>query len=127
MRKLVKEIAPLLFIYDVDFRNFPEMIELGFGEHLSWKVDYVSKNSPYNVRNDRKGSHVDYNAFVLNDMKDIVKVLGDFMKPGVHEHVFYSALQFFLFYNALSLEKRKSGPVPVKVLGVVLSVRRARV
>lgn len=43
--------------------------------------------------------------FDLNDMRNLVEVLGDVIKPGTDGPVFCSVLQLALWYNALALEK----------------------
>lgn len=58
-----------------------------------------------NMRRDRNNDYADYDVLILNDMKYIIKVLGDMIKQGVHAHMFCSAPEFALWYSALALEE----------------------
>lgn len=54
MSRLVKEMAPLCSIYDVDSTNLVEEHELGLGDGLSVKLDVVLGDPLYNIRRDQK-------------------------------------------------------------------------
>lgn len=62
--------------------------------------------------------HAECDVFGLNGTKTMAKVFGDVMRPGAHQYVFCSALQFAIWYRALLWKKKKSkqasGTFPAK-------------
>lgn len=107
MDKLVVAMAPLCSIYDASFRNLLQELELGFGEDLIGKVDFVLHDSLYNSQKDRNDAHAAYYMFGLNDMKDMANVLGDVIKPGAHVHAFCSTLRFALWLNSIAVKQKE--------------------
>lgn len=105
MAMLVKEMAPLCALYDVDFRNVLEEHELVAGEKMNGKVDLVLADHPYNVRRDREERNADHYVSALEDIKDMASVLEEVMKPEGHGDWFCSVLQFAIWYRALSAKK----------------------
>lgn len=95
--KLVKAMAPLCYVYDVDFRNLVAEQEPAVREKLTGKLFFVLANLSCNIQRDKKDANADYNMFSLNDMKDMAKALREFMMPGAHGHKFCSAPQFALW------------------------------
>lgn len=73
--KLVKEMALLCSIHDLDFRSMVEKHNFGLREDLSEKVEFYLAYSPYNVRRDQYNDHAEYDVLDSDDMKDIAKVL----------------------------------------------------
>lgn len=96
MNKLIKKIAFSCYIYDACYRNVLKEPELGAGEDLKGKGNFVLAVLLHNVRNDKDNDHAQYNIFHSNDVKYMIKVLGHVMKPGAHENVFCSAFQSIL-------------------------------
>lgn len=78
------------------------------------KVDYVLANPPYNVRMHRNNDYAQYDVFASNDMKEVSKVLGSFMKPE-HIEIYFTPLHNFSPGTRLFLpKKRKSEAVRQK-------------
>lgn len=76
--------------------NLAKEHELFVRVDLKMKAGIVPAVHYYNVRRNLKGDHAVNDVFVLNDLKDMAKVLGG-MNPEAHGHVFYSTLQY-VFY-----------------------------
>lgn len=53
----------------------------------------------------KNDNHTDYHVFVLHVIKNMSKVLGSEIKPRIHAHLFYLALQLGLRYPAHALVK----------------------
>lgn len=92
MIKLVKRIALLCPIDDVNSRNLMEELELGIAEDLSGNVHFVLADPAYNERSYGKDDHAQYALLLLNNTKDIANV----MKARAHQHVLCSSLEFLL-------------------------------
>lgn len=69
---------------------------LGIGEDLSENVHFVLLDHPNKVRRNQKDDLVEYDMLCLNDMKVMVTVLGDVVKPGAHGHILCSVPKFDL-------------------------------
>lgn len=65
----------------MDIRNVAEEHEPGVQEYPREKIDFIVPNPPYNVLTDQKDEHVEYDVFRLDDMKDMAKTQGVFIKP----------------------------------------------
>lgn len=65
-----------------------EELEISHGEDPTGRVDFLEAYSPNFVRRNRNNTHAVSNLFAWNDMKDMVKVSVDVMKPVAHGHVF---------------------------------------
>lgn len=105
MSKLMTLIALLSFIYDAGFRNLAKKSDRRGGKYLGGLVDLVLVDPAYNVRRDRTDDHADCDVFRSNLVKDMVKVLGNLMKPGAHAHLFCFPLQLAFWHRILALEK----------------------
>lgn len=90
-----------LLIYDFDFENIVEKYELGAREDINEKMYFASVDTPHNVQCDRNVYSSEYDVITLEDMTDMVKMLGDVMNAVAHPHVFCSSLRVALRYNAL--------------------------
>lgn len=107
MIKLVKTMATLFSIYDIDYRNLKGEHGLVVGEDLSGKVDFVLSDIPYNVLRDPNDDHSQYDVFGSTDTKNMAKIFGDVINPGVLGHAFCSALQFALCLKPFASRKVK--------------------
>lgn len=96
MSKLMKGMAFVCSIYDMNFRNMAEEHGFDSGEALRGKVSLGFADSLYNERRDRNDEYVDYGVLGLKDIKYMARVLADIMKPGAHAHMSCSALHLFL-------------------------------
>lgn len=96
MRKLVKEMDPLCYIYYMEFKTFVKNNVLSVGEALSREVNFVLTEPGYSARSDQNDAHVEYSVFGLKDIKDIVGVLGGVLRPRLYRRLFCSDLQFSL-------------------------------
>lgn len=101
IKKLVEAMAPVCCIYDVDFRSMVEEQDLDEGEDMSGRVDFVLADYTYNIRRNRNDRNSDHDSFLLQDVMEMDKILGDFMKPRAHGHVLCSSLQSANWYKAL--------------------------
>lgn len=54
---------PICYIYDVDFKHLADDHELGTGEEINRKVDFVSLDALYNVQSDRNAYSLEYDIF----------------------------------------------------------------
>lgn len=54
----------------------------------------------YNVPGSRNKDDLGSDVFTSENMRDKEKILGNVMKPGTHENVFYSQLPVVLWYGA---------------------------
>lgn len=114
MSRLVQAMAALCFLYDVDVINLGEKHELDVGENQTGKLDFVPVDLCFNIRKDQNRAHVVYGVFDLNNFKDMVKVLGDYMKSGAPGHLFRSALRFAHWYEALASEQNEARDTAAK-------------
>lgn len=57
MSTFIKEMALLCSIFDVDFRNFAKLHELGVGKDLFGKVDFMLRDLSCNIQKDRINSN----------------------------------------------------------------------
>lgn len=115
MGNLIKAVAFLCSIYCVNFKTLVEEVTPSFEEDRSKKVYFVLADPPYIGRMDQKVDHAECDVFGLKDMEDTSKVLGDVINPERYRHVFCSDLQFYLRYNVIALEKKKSEAVPERL------------
>lgn len=76
MSNIVKEIALLCAINDVEFRNLEQERKPRVRANLSKKVDVVLINPPYNLGKDLKDDHAAYDKFTSNDVDELSKVVG---------------------------------------------------
>lgn len=70
-------------------------------------MDFVQVKSSYSVQTDRNDYRAGYEVFDSSKMKYMAKILGNVSKPAAHMHVSCSAIQFELWYRALSSEERR--------------------
>lgn len=98
-------MAPRSSIYDAYLRNMAEEHEIGTGEDVSGKVCIALAESLHKVWKDQNDDHVNYDAFESNDMKDMVNILEDVVKPEAHVRMCCSALQFSFWWSFLALQK----------------------
>lgn len=89
-------MVPYRSTYDVNSSSLAKEHESGIGEHLSGRLDFVLADPPYNVRNDRKSDHAEYDVLTLSDKRDRPTIFGDIVKPVARGHVFCSSLQVSL-------------------------------
>lgn len=94
MSKIVEEVAAVSSIYDIDCRNLAKAHEFSTEEDLSGKVNLVLDEPIYNMRRNRNDDHADYDVVGLSDMKEMIKVLRDLMKPEFPTQVFCFTLYF---------------------------------
>lgn len=114
--RLVKEMASSWSIYKMEFRTLAEKPVFIVREDMRSNVDFVLAVRPYNGRREWKNDHAEYDVVCSNDIKDRANVLESFIKAGAHEHLYRSALQFDLWYEALVSDELKSEVVLVKIL-----------
>lgn len=68
IRKLVKKMAPIYLIYNVDYRKLLQEHESGVGKDLTENVDCVLTDPTYNARAVRKNYQAEYDVFRLSDL-----------------------------------------------------------
>lgn len=60
-------------------------------------MEFVLADPSYTVRKERKDDHVDYDAFGSDNMKEMVRAMGNVMKTEAHGNVYSLALQLILW------------------------------
>lgn len=90
-------------------------------------MEFVLADPLYNVLRDRNNDHAEYDVLGASGVKDMPRNMEDLLELAAHGHVFYSALQYSLWYRAFALRKRNSETVPGNVLPKAgLKAKRAR-
>lgn len=100
------------FVNDMDTRNLAEKDELEVGEDRIKTVDFLLAGLPYNVRRYEKDDHAEYNVLGTNDIKDMVKIRENVMRPGAHGHSFAPLYNLPPDTRLLLLQKWRNEPVP---------------
>lgn len=77
------------------------------GERVSGRANIILFDYSYSVRKYRNDDHAEHAVSGSNDIKNQEKAREDFKKPKTEIHVFYSALQFDVWYKALHSKKRQ--------------------
>lgn len=84
MGKLVKAIALLCSIYNVNFGTLVEDQELVVGGNLIGTEGSVRAHSLYNVQRDQNDDDAEYDVLGSDVLKHMAKVLREVMNPGAH-------------------------------------------
>lgn len=96
MGKLFKAMALLCLKYDAESRNLVKKHELSIEEDRTVKENFVMAYPRHNVKKAWPNVHAAYDLFQLNQIKNKVKVLEDFMTKGADGHVFCPIMQVAL-------------------------------
>lgn len=107
MQKLLEKIAFIYCVLNVDLNNLAKKHDEGAEEDIMEKMSFVLEYPLYNLKRNRSADNSDYDLFASEDMTGMVKMPRDVTKPGAHDHVFCSSLQFALCYKALVSEFRE--------------------
>lgn len=81
IKNMLEATAFVRYIYNTDFRNLVERPELGAGESINGKVDFVFVDQPYDVQRDPSADSLGYGLFSSEYMTGIAKMLDDLIKP----------------------------------------------
>lgn len=95
-------MAPLCFVYDVDFINLAEDRELRVEDYLSKNPHCVLADHTYNVQGNQNDDRAKDDAAHLDDLKNMASARGGVIKPEVHGLVFCSVLKFSICYKAFA-------------------------
>lgn len=101
MKKLLKAIALIFGIYEVNSRNVVMKDELSAGGNINENVEFRTLDFSRNVRRNWNANSSELNVFTAENMKDMPEMLKNVMKPSACGHVFCSSLWFCLWYKAL--------------------------
>lgn len=101
----MKDMALVLFIYDVDFINLAQRLVLGAREILSPKVELAPAHDPYTAQMHHTDDETDHDAFEYNNMKYIAKDLKEVIEQGAYALVLSSAVQLALSYRPFAQMK----------------------
>lgn len=107
MSQLAAEVALLHPIYSVYFKIVAEEQGFGVKEDRSGSMDFHLTYPLHSSQRDQNNDQAEYDVFDSDNLKDMAKILGASMKPGVLAHLFFSAQQFALFYSPLASENKK--------------------
>lgn len=128
MSKPVKEMVPLCFSYFVDFKNSAREHKLGVGEDPSGKANFFQASHSHKLRGARKDCNAECAMFGSNNMKDMVIVSNTLR---TREQMVTCSAPLYKLSSGTGLllpNKRKSGQVPRKVMGMPgIRARQGRV
>lgn len=86
-------MASFCCTYDVDYKYLDEDHELGAGENVTGKVDFVFVDPPYNVRKNRNENNMESDLHTYQEIIDMPMILTDVINPGAHGHDFCTSRQ----------------------------------
>lgn len=74
------------------FQNLVEEHKSGVAEDLVENMDLVLLDRSYSIQNNGDDGSAEYDALVSENVKGMVNILVDVVKPEAHTHVFCLAL-----------------------------------
>lgn len=83
---------------------------------LSRNVVFVLASLSYNLQRHGNDDHARYGVFGSIEIRNMAKILGDVTKPEAHRHLICFVMNVAVWYNAFASEKKKSQPLPGKLL-----------
>lgn len=104
--KILNELPPLCFFYEMVFKTFSENHELGVYEEVKGRVNSVPAKSPYNIRTVQEHDHVENDVFGQNDINEMGKVLRYVMRLGAHRYLFHPVVQLAIHYKAFEFDNK---------------------
>ena len=118
MNLIREEMEPYVQMVHSSFTGFEDVYENDFFRQptILGAAQLVLTDPPYNIRKDRGCANSEYDSLATDEMKEVVHIISNLLRPGGHAIVFCSIKQFSIWHDLFASVKQRPDmrkPTPV--------------